>query len=228
VIGGMIPGMITVGLTGGIACGKSTVAGMIRAAGVPVLDMDQVSRTVMAPGAPLVDEIGARWPQVVAPDGAGRLAVDRKALGAVIVADPAAKQELERLVHPRVWAWSGAWLAEQQAAGSAVAVVEAALMIETGSWRRFDRLLVVSCDPAVQRSRLRAREGYSEEQADRWLAAQWPVAEKERVAEEAGGAGAVIRNDSDEGNPARAGALSGALRAAWRRLGLPDLPEGQG
>ncbi|MFZ5477235.1 MAG: dephospho-CoA kinase [Myxococcota bacterium] len=190
--------MITVGLTGGIACGKSTVARMLRERGVPVLDLDRVAREVVAPGEPALDEIAARWPDVVK-EGV----LDRKALGAVVVADPEARRVLEGITHPRIWARTEAWLAAQDAP---VVAVEAALMVETGSWRRYDRLLVVSCSPDVQRARLMAREGYDAATADRWLAAQMPMAEKERVAH------AVVRNDGTEE------ALRTALDEAWRKI----------
>jgi dephospho-CoA kinase len=190
--------MRTVGLTGGIACGKSTVAALLRARGVPVLDLDQVSREVVAPGEPALAEIAARWPHV-ARDGA----LDRKALGAVIVADPEAKRALEAITHPRIWARMEDWLAARAAEHTPVVAVEAALMVETGSWRRYDALLVVSCSPDVQRARLAAREGYDAATVDRWLSAQMPLADKERVAT------AVVRNDGD---PA---ALARSLDEAW-------------
>lgn len=193
--------MITIGLTGGIGCGKSTVAGLLRERGVPVLDLDQVAREVVAPGQPALAEIGARWPAVVK-DGV----LDRKALGALVVADPAARRELEAMTHARIWARMEDWLREQAAAGAPVAVVEAALMVETGSWRRYDKLLVVSASPETQVARLSSREGIDEDAARRWLAAQLPLAEKERVA------CAVVRNDGSRD------ALVAALDAAWHTL----------
>lgn len=196
----------TVGLTGGIACGKSTVAGLLRERGVPVLDLDQVAREVVAPGEPALGEIAARWPHVVR-DGA----LDRKALGAIVVADPDAKRALEAITHPRIWERMERWIAARAAEGAPVVAVEAALMVETGSWRRYDALLVVSCSPEVQRRRLAAREGYDAATVERWLAAQMPLAEKERVAT------AVVRNDG--GPEALAEALASAWAAVTRRLG---------
>lgn len=190
--------MITVGLTGGIACGKSTVAALLREGGVPVLDLDAVARQIVEPGQPALAAIAQRWPAVVVE---GRL--DRKALGALVMADPAARRELETITHPAIWSAAEAWLAAQTAPA---VVVEAALMVETGSWRRYDRLLVVTCSPEVQRRRLRAREGFDEATADRWLAAQLPLAEKERLAT------AVIRNDGERD------ALQAATAAAWASL----------
>lgn len=190
--------MITVGLTGGIACGKSTVAGLLRERGVPVLDLDAVAREVVEPGQPALAAIATRWPEVIRD---GRL--DRKALGAQVVADPAARRELEAITHPAIWTAAERWLAAQTAPA---VVVEAALMVETGSWRRYDKLLVVTCSAEVQRRRLQAREGYDAATAERWLAAQLPLVEKERLAT------AVIRNDGE------LEALRSATEAAWAGL----------
>lgn len=190
--------MITVGLTGGIACGKSTVAGLLRERGVPVLDLDAVAREVVEPGQPALAAIATRWPEVIRD---GRL--DRKALGAQVVADPAARRELEAITHPAIWTAAERWLAAQTAPA---VVVEAALMVETGSWRRYDKLLVVTCSAEVQRRRLQAREGYDAATAERWLAAQLPLVEKERLGT------AVIRNDGE------LEALRSATEAAWAGL----------
>lgn len=193
--------MRTVGLTGGIACGKSTVADLLRARGVPVLDLDRVARDVVAPGEPALAEIAARWPSVVVDGG-----LDRKALGALVVSDPDVKRALEGITHPRIWERMERWLAEREREGAQVAVVEAALMVETGSFRRYDKLLVVSCPPEVQRARLAAREGYDAATVERWLAAQMPLAAKEAVAD------VVIHNDTS------ADVLAARTDAAWREI----------
>ena len=180
--------MKTIGLTGGIACGKSTVAALLRARGVPVVDADQVSRDVMAPGTPALAEIAARFgADLIGPDGR----LDRKALGARIVGDAAARRDLEAITHPRIRRGIDEALAALAEQGVAVAAVEAALMVETGSYRLYDALLVVSARPDVQLQRLMAREGLDEAAARAWLNAQLPLAEKERVAT------AVLRNDGD-------------------------------
>ncbi len=193
--------MITVGLTGGIACGKSTVADLLRARGVPVLDLDQVAREVVAPGTPGLAEIAARWPSVV--QGG---ALDRKALGAIVFADAEARRTLEAITHPRIWATMEAWLAERAAEGHRAAVVEAALMVETGSWRRYDRLVVVSCAPDLQRARVMARDRLSTAEAQAKLDAQMPMAEKERVAS------AVVRNEGT------AATLTDEVNRVWTRV----------
>lgn len=186
-----------VGLTGGIACGKSTVARILRGMGVAVLDLDQVARQVVEPGEPALADIAARWPEVVH-DGV----LDRKALGAIVVRDAAARSALEAITHPRIWARMEAWIADQVGP----AVVEAALMVETGSYRRYDKLLVVACSPEVQRARLASREGYDPETVERWLATQMPIAAKVALAD------AVVWNDGDEA------ALTAEVRRAWDRL----------
>lgn len=196
--------MRTVGLTGGIASGKSTVARLLRARGVPVLDLDVVARDVVAPREPALAEIAARWPGVVQ-DGV----LDRKALGERIVADPGARRELEAITHPRIWERMETWLGEQERAGASVAVVEAALMVETGSYRRYDTVVVVACSPEVQRARLVSREGYDAATTERWLAAQMPVQQKVAVAD------IVIWNNGG------AAELASALDAGWLRVVSP-------
>jgi dephospho-CoA kinase len=191
--------MKTIGLTGGIACGKSTVADLLRDRGVPVLDLDLVAREVVAPGQPALAEIAAAWPSVLI-DGT----LDRKALGAVIVADPDARHRLEAMTHPRIWERMEAWIAERAAEDLPAVAIEAALMVETGSYGRYDALLVVSCAPAVQRARLAAREGYDPVTVERWLATQMPLEAKERAAT------AVIHNDGDHA------ALVAEVDRAWR------------
>ncbi len=189
--------MTTVGLTGGIACGKSAVAKILREMGVPVLDLDQVARQVVEPGEPALAEIEAQWPAVVR-DGV----LDRKALGAVVVADAGARRQLEAITHPRIWARMEDWLSEQ----AGPAVVEAALMVETGSYRRYDKLLVVACSPEVQRARLAAREGYDEDTVERWVSTQMPLAAKVKLAD------AVIWNDGTESQ------LAAEVRRVWVHL----------
>ena len=216
--------MISVGLTGGIACGKSTVAAILRRRGYPVLDLDDIARVVVAPGSAALAQIAALWPDVVM-DGT----LDRKALGAIVVADRAARSTLESITHPHIWAAMEEWIAVQQGDDSLpwaglprsiavmtrpgspppAAFIEAALMVETGSYRRYDKLLVVSCSPSVQRQRLATREGWDNATVERWLTTQLPLAEKERVAD------AIIRNDGE------VDALDASIDAALTTLGLP-------
>lgn len=178
--------MRVIGLTGGIACGKSTVAQLIRERGIPVLCVDQVARDVVEPGQPALEEIARLWPDVIQD---GRL--DRKALGAKFVDDPKVKSMVEWITHPRIEDRVDAWLSEQEAAGVPVVVVEDAVMVETGSYHDYHKLVVVSCKVETQRARLRAREGYTDEQVSKWLSLQIGPKYKALLAQ------AVIENDGD-------------------------------
>ena len=205
--------MKTVGLTGGIACGKSTVAGLLRARGVPVVDADQVSRQVVAPGSPgLAELVAAFGPELLAADGS----LDRAALGARVMSDPQARRRLETITHPHIAAGIMRALAELSGLGHPVAVVEAALMVETGSFRAYDGVLLVWCSPEVQRRRLAARQGWDLARADAWIAAQLPLAEKRarlaHAAREGGPALAIVDNDGalDDLRP--------AVERAWAAL----------
>lgn len=197
--------MITVGLTGGIASGKSSAARLLRSWGVPVVDADQVARDVVAPGEPALAGIVSRFgAHILQPDGT----LDRAALRAIVTADPTERRALERITHPRIAVAITEWLRDRAAEGEPVAVIEAALMVETGSFKRYDHLLVVACSPDAQLQRLLARDPLDETTARRWLAAQLPLSDKVAVAD------AVVWNDGPEGM------LSPALEAAWKRLGL--------
>ena len=131
-----------VGLTGGIGAGKSTVAGVLREAGIPVIDADVLAREVVEPGRPAHAEIARAWPQVLGPDGR----VDRQRLGAIVFADPASQARLEAITHPRIRERVAAERAALDAAGQRLAVLEAALLVETGFYRQLDGLLVVTAD----------------------------------------------------------------------------------
>jgi dephospho-CoA kinase len=166
------------GLTGNIGSGKSTVARLLTAKGVPVVDADQVAREVVAPGMPALREIAARWPSVVSADGE----LDRKALGAVVFGDPAERAALNQITHPRIAGEVAARLGALAGAGHPVAVYEAALIVENGMHRGLDGLVVVTAPEDVQLARLRLRDGMTEADARARIAAQLPVAEKLRHA----------------------------------------------
>jgi dephospho-CoA kinase len=203
--------MRTVGLTGGIACGKSAVASLLRSRGVPVVDADQVARQVVAPGSDGLAAVVARFgTAVLQPDGG----LDRAALRGIVSADADARKDLEGITHPRIFTGIRQWLDTQAEQDHPVAVVEAALMVETGSWRLYDALLVVACQPGTQLARLMARDGMAEADARRWLATQIPVAEKATYGT------AVIWNDVPFRDGDRS-ALEAALDAAWVTVGPP-------
>jgi len=164
------------GLTGGIASGKSTVARLFAAQGVPVIDLDQVARVVVAPGEPLLEAILARFKAPIQlPDGG----LDRRALRELVFADPAARAELEALTHPAIRA-----RAEQHSAraGGPYQVIVDPLLAERGSAGRYDRVLVVDCDEGLQRERLARRDGSSPAQVEAMLAAQATRAQRRAVA----------------------------------------------
>lgn len=171
--------MLRVGLTGGIACGKSAVVRELRAGGLATIDLDAVAHAVMAPGGPVYEKVveafGAR---VVAADGS----IDRRALGAIVFADGDARARLNGLVHPAVRAEEKARAARIEGEGHAVVVSEAALLVEAGAHLRFDRLVVVHCPPDEQLRRLQGRDGISEREARSRLEAQMPIGEKRRFA----------------------------------------------
>ncbi|MDH5254447.1 MAG: dephospho-CoA kinase [Gammaproteobacteria bacterium] len=155
-----------VGLTGGIASGKSTVAGMFAALGVPVIDTDVIARDVVAPGTPGLSAVVAAFgPEVLLPDGA----LDRRRLRSLVFDEPGRRQELESILHPRILERMEALCA---AAGGPYQLLVIPLLLESGLEDRVDRVLVVDCSESVQRERLMARDGESTAAAGRILSAQ--------------------------------------------------------
>jgi dephospho-CoA kinase len=178
-------GGFRIGLTGGIACGKSTVANLFAALGVPIVDTDLLAREVVAPGSPLLREITAHFGmQILATDGS----LNRQDLRDRIFSDPAERKWLEALTHPAIRELTDA---RCEAATGPYVMVAIPLLVETQGADRFDRVLVVDCDPALQLARLVARDGATREEAARILAAQAPRAARLAVADD------VIRNDGD-------------------------------
>ena len=171
---------MVVGLTGGIASGKSTVARFFGALGVPVVDADAIAREVVAPGTEGLREVVAAFGEdVLAADGS----LDRAALGAVVFADAGARKKLEAITHPRIGLESGKRLAEATAGGAPYALYEAALLVENGAYRMFPALIVVTAPEDVQRARIAARDGLDAAQAQARIAAQAPIAAKVAVAD---------------------------------------------
>jgi dephospho-CoA kinase len=173
------PGMLVVGLTGGIAAGKSTVARMFAACGAAVVDADGIAHRLQEPGtAPYAAIVDAFGPEVL--DPAGR--IDRPWLGARVFADPTSRGRLEAILHPAIWESCTADIEQARARGHAVCIIEAALILETGQRGRFDRLVVVVAPEDVQLERLRQR-GLSLEAARQRLGAQWSNAAKASAAD---------------------------------------------
>lgn len=171
--------MRTFGLTGNIGSGKSTVARILVKKGLPVVDADQLAREVVLSGTPALAEIAARFPGVVSPQGV----LDRKALAARVFADENERRALNAIVHPRIAEKTAARMAELAAAGTPVAIYEAALVVENGLHEALDGLIVVAAPEAVQLARLLAREGMTEQEARARMAAQLPQERKVALAD---------------------------------------------
>lgn len=185
----MFPGLTVVGLTGGIASGKTTVARFLREAGVPVLDADSLGHLVLEPGGvahrAVIDRFGK---QILAEDGA---TIDRQKLGGLVFDDPSRRAELEALTHPAIAALARRGLELIAERGVQLAVYEAALLVETGVHKSLAALIVVSCSLARQVERLCARDGLTPHAAAARIASQLPLEEKIAVADY------VIENDGD-------------------------------
>lgn len=192
---------VVVGLTGGIASGKSSVATLLAARGAVIIDADVLARDVVAKGAPLLDEVADRFgPSVLAADGS----LDRAALGRVVFADPAARQDLEALIHPAVRRRA----AELQSAAPAGAVVVHVipLLVETGQSDRFDLVVVVDADEATQLARIRTRDSLDAAAGHARIAAQ--ATHDHRLA----AADVVIDNSGTRAD------LEGQVSRLWQRL----------
>jgi len=163
--------MIIVGLTGSIGMGKTTTAALFADEGVPVNDADQVVHDLYRSDA--VEPIRAMFPDVIV-DGV----VDRKKLSENLAKNPAKFADLEAVVHPLVRAREKAFLDEQRALGKKVVVLDIPLLFETGADRRVDKIVVVSCEPDVQRQRVLSRPGMTPEKFELILSRQTPDAEK--------------------------------------------------
>jgi dephospho-CoA kinase len=171
---------LLVGLTGGIATGKSTVAETLRSLGAEVIDADQLAREVVAPGEPALAEIVREFGDVRTADGT----LDRKKLGAIVFNDTARRKRLEAITHPAIRERFLARLAELQARGfEGLVFFDAPVMIESGNYRNMDRLVVVFTDEATQRGRLMARDGMPATEASARMATQMPVIDKANLAD---------------------------------------------
>jgi dephospho-CoA kinase len=170
--------MRVVGLTGGIASGKSTVSAMFRALGAEVIDADQLARQVVEPGTPGVKEVSRRFPGVV--DAEGRL--DRAALAARIFADPAERAALEAILHPRIQLEARRRIGALEQAGVRVALYDAALLFENELQRNLQGVVLVWAPEDAQRRRLAARDGLPPAEVEARLAAQMPLSRKRALA----------------------------------------------
>lgn len=186
--------MLRVGLTGSIGVGKSFVASVFEELGCHVVDADQTAREVVMPATPglkaLTEAFGE---EVLNPDGT----LNRKQLGAVVFADESQRQRLNHVLHPFIIARQDEILSEwEKDDPDGIGIVDAALMIESGGYRRFDKLIVVHCRPEVQLERLMLRDKLSRDEAQRRIDSQMPQEEKQKFAD-------YLIDTSDGFEPAR-------------------------
>lgn len=174
-----------VGLTGGIASGKSTAAGFFSALGIPVLDSDQIARDVVEPGQPPLERLVERFGRsILTADGH----LDRPALRNIVFSDPKARADLEALTHPAIGA---AMEAQSAGAGGPYQILVIPLLIEKNLVSHVNRVLVVDCEEALQLRRLRERDGTKGPDAQAILSAQATRAARLKAADD------VIKNDAD-------------------------------
>ncbi|MBV8196311.1 MAG: dephospho-CoA kinase [Candidatus Dormibacteraeota bacterium] len=171
--------MHLIGLTGGIATGKSTVAGLLTARGATVVDADELAREVVEPGQRSLAEIRQRFGAgVIAASGA----LDRAALGAIVFADEQARRDLERITHPRIAALMQERVAAALAQDAELVVVDVPLLFENHRQDQFEGVMLVYAPPSVQVERVMRRDGLDEPAARQRLAAQMAIDEKRQLA----------------------------------------------
>ena len=172
--------MIVIGLTGGIATGKSTTAKMIMDRGIPLHDADATVHKLMAAGGPATGPVANLFGADMLTAGG---AVDRRRLGRVVFADTVLRKQLEAVIHPLVAADRDAFLEEQRLAGAPVVVLDIPLLFETGAEALCDFVILCSAPDEVQRQRAMARDGMTKARLDAILASQMPLAEKRAMAD---------------------------------------------
>ena len=197
-----------VGLTGGIASGKSMVARMFGELGAAVIDTDQVSRDVCNAGTPCIDEIRQAFGDaVIAPDGA----LDRQAMRAVVFGDREKLKQLESIVHPHIYLAIGTWMQNAMQRGDRIAIIEATLIIESPPPVPLDKLIVVTCDETVRIERTKKRDGFDEAHIRQVMSNQLSDAEREPHADY------LIRNDGTMEQTRE------RVKEVWKQM-LADLP----
>ena len=166
-----------IGLTGGIATGKSSVTGFLQECGAVVIDADELSRLAVRPGsAALARIVAAFGSDVLLADGN----LDRKRVRALVFSDPQKRRQLEEIIHPEIRRLADEQIEAVAAQGGRVVFYMAPLLIEAGSTDRVDEIWVITLRPEIQLARLMARDGIGREEAQRMIASQMPLAEKER------------------------------------------------
>ena len=198
----MPAGIRVIGLTGGIATGKSTVARYFTERGIPVIDADQLARDAVLPGSPaLMKIISLFGREILTHDGL----LDRKLLGTIIFSDPEKRRQLEGILHPEIRKRAEEHIAQAAADGHKRLIYMAPLLIEAGATDRVDDIWVVTVRPGVQLERLMRRDGISREQAQQLVDSQMPLSEKERY-------GSVVIDNSRSEAETRT-----ALESAWAK-----------
>ncbi|KAF9006756.1 CoaE-domain-containing protein [Cyathus striatus] len=173
--------MLVIGLTGGIATGKSTVSSLLRSHQIPIVDADIIAREVVQPGTPaLADIVKVFGPEVLLPDGS----LDRKKLGSIIFNDGAKRKKLNGIVHPAVrremvWQVVRHWIR-----GERICVLDVPLLIEGGLWKWVGKVVVVYCSADLQLQRLMQRDSSDVEDARSRLDSQLPITEKVAYADQ--------------------------------------------
>lgn len=176
--------MLRVGLTGGIACGKSYTLQQFERLGAHVVDADQVAHRILRKGGPGYEPVLKEFGAAILGDGGE---IDRKKLGTLVFSEERAREKLNRLVHPLILREERELMTQLEAnpnpSRAPVIIVDAALMVEVGSHRDYDALVVVYCHPRIQLRRLMSRDGLTEEEARRRIETQMPLFEKIKYAD---------------------------------------------
>lgn len=195
--------MMVVGLTGGICSGKSTVAEMFRRLGATVIDADQVAHELVDPDQPLFEAVASAFgAEIVGADGR----IDRRRLGAIVFADPKARERLEAILHPAIIEECERRIRQVEISGTVICLVDAALLIESGWYARFDAVILVEASEAVQLDRLAGTRGLSRDEAMQRIRSQMPQGEKRRYTRY------VIGNDGSLEETER------QVKAVWEQL----------
>lgn len=192
-----------IGLTGGIASGKTTVAAMLRELGASIVSADELAREVVRPGQDAWKEIVAAFGENVLRDDR---TIDRQKLRNLVFKNDLLRKRLESITHPRIRALAKVKAAELAAQGASVVVYEAPLFFETNAQVWIRPVILVACDVAAQRQRLRDRDSLTTHEIDRHLASQMPVWEKRKLAD------FVIENNGDLDN------LRRQVEEAWEKI----------
>lgn len=173
--------MLQVGLTGGMATGKSTVGAELVRLGCHLLKADELGHQLLQQGGACYEPVLAAFGRAILDQNGN---IERRRLGMVVFNEPGALDKLNSIIHPAVFAFEENWLKQiEQSEQKAIAIVEAAILIETGNYKNFDKLIVTWCPEEMMIERAVARSGWSREEARRRIAKQMPIEEKKTYAD---------------------------------------------